>query len=57
MLISELCLELEKIKEKYGDIKVEVRSADRSDFLLLNKVETVIVCRGEKRVWLDCCYE
>jgi hypothetical protein len=55
MLISELCLELEKIKEKYGDIKVEVPSSleeDNAEFFLIETVEAVVVCKGEKRVWL-----
>lgn len=52
MKISELCRELDKIRDKFGDIKVEVRSENPQCFELIDKVETVIVCKGEKRVWL-----
>lgn len=52
MLISELCRELDKIRDKYGDIKIEVRSDNPEYFELIDKVEVVIVCKGEKRVWL-----
>jgi hypothetical protein len=54
MLISELCRELDKIRDKFGDIKIEVRDEETGpgEFSLINKIEVVIVCKGEKRVWL-----
>ena len=58
MLISELCRELDKIRDKYGDIKIEALSEEENalglghNFKLIDKVEVVIVCKGEKRVWL-----
>ena len=58
MFISELCRELDKIRDKYGDIKIEVLSEEENalglgnNFKLIDSVEVVVVCKGEKRVWL-----
>ena len=43
MKISELCRELDKIRDKYGDIKIEVRSDDPEYFELIHSYPSYLI--------------